>query len=431
MAVLAAVACADSSDLPREPSGGSWKPILAYTSLSPLPAPPAEEAAVRGGSTQEQIAFWAAGGALRWNEIARDLVAKHRTSAPEATRVYALLSVAQYDALVFAWAEKYRHQRAAPSGRPSVPVSGDPSYPSEHAVLAAVSAAVLTYVYPDEAAFLRERAQQHSLSRIDAGASRASDVRAGEALGMQVAREVIRHAQTDRSDARAAVPLRAGAGHWVPSKRTAPIAPVWGGVRPWLMPSVESFRPPPPPAFGSPHFAAALAEVKGHAQAPAPENARTVALWADGAGSYTPAGRWNRIAADLIVKHRLNELRAARVLALLNIALMDAGIATWDSQYHYGVMRPSQADPAIVPLVPLPNSPSYPAGHASFSSAGAEVLAHFFPAERAALEATAAEAARSRVLGGIHYGFDNEAGLALGRAVAALAIERARGDGAR
>jgi membrane-associated phospholipid phosphatase len=380
--------------------------------------------------TQPHSAFWAAGATVRWNEIARDLVAKHRTSAPMASRVYALLSVAQYDGLVFAWKEKYRHKRAAPLIKPDVPVTGDPPYPSEHAVVAAASVAVLAYLYPGEAPFLEEKARQHVRSRIDAGASDASDVSAGERLGLEIAQAVILRAQADRSDMKAAVAMPAGTGRWVSSTRSAPIEPAWGGVQPWLMSSPLAFRPPPPPAYRSPQFTVALAEVRRHAEARSAEDARTVALWADGAGSYTPAGRWNRIAADLIAKHRLNEIRGARVLALLNMALMDTGIANWESQYHYGVMRPSQVDPGIVPLVPLPNSPSYPAGHASVSAAGAEVLGYLFPAEREALRATAVEAAKSRVLGGIHYSFDNDAGLTLGRAVAQLVIERSRGDGA-
>ena len=57
------------------------------------------------------------------------------------------------------------------------------------------------------------------------------------------------------------------------------------------------------------------------------------------------------------------------------------------------------------------------------------MLGHLFPGERAQLRAQAEEAAMSRLYGGIHYRFDSEVGLRMGRAVAALAVaqERARG----
>ena len=71
----------------------------------------------------------------------------------------------------------------------------------------------------------------------------------------------------------------------------------------------------------------------------------------------------------------------------------------------------------------LPNFPSYPSNHAAISAAMAAVLGAMFPAEKTRLEAWAEEAAFSRVLGGIHYRFDSEAGLTLGRDIAAWALD--------
>jgi hypothetical protein len=201
-------------------------------------------------------------------------------------------------------------------------------------------------------------------------------------------------------------------------------------VKPWLMKSAAEHRAPPPPPFDSEVFRAALAEVKRFSDTRTREQERTAALWADGVGSYTPPGRWNKIASDLILKHGLTELRAGRVLALLNAAMMDAGIACWETKYHYLVMRPSQVDPSITTPVGLPNFPAYTSAHAAFSGAASALLGGLFPNEAASLNASAEEAAFSRVLGGIHYRFDGDAGLAQGRGVARLALERARKDGA-
>ena len=77
------------------------------------------------------------------------------------------------------------------------------------------------------------------------------------------------------------------------------------------------------------------------------------------------------------------------------------------------------------------NHPSYPAAHACGSSASATVLAYLFPRDAPDLNARAAEAGESRIWAGIHYRSDTDAGLALGRSVAGLVIERAKSDGSQ
>jgi membrane-associated phospholipid phosphatase len=131
-----------------------------------------------------------------------------------------------------------------------------------------------------------------------------------------------------------------------------------------------------------------------------------------------------------VEQYQLNEIRAARVFALVNMAMMDAGIAAWDTKLQYWQIRPWQADPTIDLAVDPPNSPSYVSTHASWSGAGAEVLSYLFPEEKESLQAKAEEASTSRIYEGIHYRFDIEAGLIQGRAVAKLAIEHSQLDGA-
>ena len=308
-------------------------------------------------------------------------------------------------------------------------MQADPAYPCEHSTVAAVSAAILADLYPDEAGFLATTVAEHEESRLWAGASFPSDVAAGDSLGRDVAKLVIAHARADGADAPWAGELAAGEGRWFSASNDRPTLPLWGRVTPWLMSAGSQFRAKPPPAFGSAAFNAALGDLRRIAATRTDEQARIAALWADGLGSYAPPGRWNKIAADLIQKHRLNEIRSARALALLNMVLMDASIACWDTKYHYLVIRPPQADPAIPTPIGLPNFPSYPSAHATFSGAAAELLGHLFADEAQALRHKAGEAAASREYGGIHYRFDGEAGIAQGRAVAQLGIERGRTDG--
>src|SRR6266487_231688 len=64
----------------------------------------------------------------------------------------------------------------------------------------------------------------------------------------------------------------------------------------------------------------------------------------------------------------------------------------------------------------------YPSNHASVTGASMAVLAHFFHRDAAYLNGLAEQAGISRIYGGIHYRFDMDAGLALGRRAAALAL---------
>jgi hypothetical protein len=79
--------------------------------------------------------------------------------------------------------------------------------------------------------------------------------------------------------------------------------------------------------------------------------------------------------------------------------------------------------------VNLPNFPSYPSGHACSAGAFDGVLASFFPQDRAEFKRIADEQAMSRLYGGIHYRFDNDGGLALGRTVAKYDVDRERRGG--
>jgi membrane-associated phospholipid phosphatase len=106
------------------------------------------------------------------------------------------------------------------------------------------------------------------------------------------------------------------------------------------------------------------------------------------------------------------------------MAAMDATIACYDAKYTYWLIRPYRADPAITTPIGRPNHPSYPSSHACSSAAAANVLAALFPANAAQLDAMADEAGESRLYAGIHYRFDKNAGLRIGRQVAALALSR-------
>ena len=195
-------------------------------------------------------------------------------------------------------------------------------------------------------------------------------------------------------------------------------------ARPWLLDSAAQFRSAPPPAYGSPKWQAALDEVKRIGRERTSEQTRVAQLW----NSADPWARWNEIASATLLRHHASDAEAARVLAVLNAAASDAVVACFDAKYHFWTIRPSQADTTIVlaDSVSLPNFPSYPSGHACSAGAFDAVLGHYFPQDRAEFTRIAEEQAMSRLWGGIHYRFDDDEGLALGRVVARHAVEAER-----
>jgi hypothetical protein len=213
-----------------------------------------------------------------------------------------------------------------------------------------------------------------------------------------------------------------GPGMWYSAKGVPPIGITITQARPWLLDSVSEFRPGPPPVFGSPTWQAAIEEVRRVARERTSEQTMIAQRW----NSADPWARWNEEAAAAIVRNHMSDADAARVLAVLNIAASDAIIACFDAKYHYWSIRPSQADTtiALADSVELPNFPSYPSGHACSAGAFDAVLGHFFPQERASFTRIAEEQAMSRLYGGIHYRFDNDGGLALGRTVARYDVVR-------
>jgi membrane-associated phospholipid phosphatase len=194
--------------------------------------------------------------------------------------------------------------------------------------------------------------------------------------------------------------------------------------------NIVAVRPPAPPSTSSAQFQAELAEVKSYGTNNNRENMRIVSFWADGVGTYTPAGHWNAVALQAFVDQRYSEVRWARNLALLNLSMMDAAITCWNAKYLYFNPRPSQVDPSIKTLTGLPNFPSYVSGHSTFSGAAATYLSYVVPSRAAEFQAMADQASLSRLMGCIHYRSDCEAGMVLGKKCGNFAVQRALTDGA-
>jgi len=291
--------------------------------------------------------------------------------------------------------------------------------------------------------YLAQKAQEHLESLLVAGIHVASDLEAGQLIGAGVAKTALARASTDgMKNAQApkaisdsiknAAKARFG---WSWENQETPqrlvgLVPLFGRVRLWNVPNVEAIRPGPPPAPGSPVFQEAVSELKRYANTLTPNQRRIANFWNDGLNTYTPPGHWNRFAKEEVVANKLNPVRTARVFAYLNMAIMDAGVGCWDAKYYYHYPRPIQTIAGFKTILGTPNFPAYTSGHASFSGAAAEVMAHFFPGNAIQFRKWAEEASMSRIYGGIHYSFDASAGLTQGKQAASFAIAKAKLDNA-
>jgi membrane-associated phospholipid phosphatase len=427
-----------------EPNAGTWKTWLLSSGSQLRVAPPPDVATTRtelqqlkalisqrDASTQQQIQFWDVGSpAFRWNEIAITEALQRNLDQNHAARAMALLNVAIYDATIAAWDSKYAYNRPRPSASdptlvPAVPNSASPSYPSEHAATAGAAAAILAYIFPDHASSFLAQADAAAQSRVQAGLQYPSDAQAGLELGRQIGALAVERAKHDGSDAVWDGKIPTGPGYWTGKD---PIQPTCGTWQPWVLSSGREFRPEPPPAYDSAPKAKDLAEIKSFARTPLTNN--VAFYWQYVAAGYNGHQYWYEQTTQKISQYRLdaNPPRAARAYALAMVTFYDAIVACWDGKYTYWAIRPFQLDSEVKTLFPTPNHPSYPAAHASLSTATATTLGYLFPSDAKHFVALAQQAGESRIWAGIHYRSDITAGAVLGNAVAQKVIARAQAD---
>jgi membrane-associated phospholipid phosphatase len=372
-------------------------------------------------------------------ETAFELVSQRAKDPAAASRAYGLLAVGMYDTVVAASYWQGVHRREARSAAPGERGGGKAPYPSEHAAIAGAGSRLLAYLFPERPPEQFEQmAEAAAASRAASGASTRADVQAGLRLGRAVAARVIARARNDGVRRRWNGDRPRGRGLWAPPPGSVarPVSPLAGSWRTWVLASGRQLRPPPPPAFDSPRFRAEALEVVRIGERLTPAQRRIAKFWEGGEGTALPPGIWNRAALAYLRRARLSVPRSTRALALLNVALADAGVAAWDAKYAYWSPRPANAirdlglDRRWKPFLKTPFFPAYVSGHATYSGAAGEVLAHLFPEDAETFRAKAREAGLSRIYGGIHYRSDNEVGMRMGRRIGELVVERARRDGA-
>lgn len=444
-----------------------------------------------GGSTLLRL--------IHWNSIAIDASGLDHTPVPpgdprvfgeqlgpgRSARAMAIVHIAIFDAI-----------NAIDGGYASY--TGIPRAQNSTSVDSAIAQAAhdtLVVMFPSQkAAFDHEL--KEDLGNIPHGQAKTR----GIALGHQAADAILALRNNDGS-AHAEPVLVQNGGDWVTSNlpgrwRQDPVSLIplalgghWGEVDPFVLQTANQFRTSPPPALKSQAYTAAFKEAKrlGGDGIVTPtdrtaDQTHIAIFWAyDGTPSLcAPPRLYNQILLTVAdVRNTTNVVDLARLLALANVAMADAGIAAWESKYFYDFWRPvggiREADPGTGPLgqgdgnasthgdvtfSPLgapasnlqgpnftPPFPAYPSGHATFGGALFETLRNFYGTDRIrftfvsdefngvtvgndgqvrpflprtfnTLSEAEEENGQSRIYLGIHWAFDKTEGIAQGRKVA-------------
>ena len=224
---------------------------------------------------------------------------------------------------------------------------------------------------------------------------------------------------------------------------------------PFGLKSPEQFRVPPPPALRSRTYAKAYNEVKSVGAINSTTRTTDQSNYANWWYEPSEIG-WTRIARVTTTSEELKLWRAARMFALVNMALYDSYVAGWDSKLHHDFWRPYTAiragdidgnprtvkDATWQSYLETPNVQDYPSTHSALGAGAAEVLKRAFRTDHVpfsmdsltALPANpvrsfntftqaADENADSRVTAGIHFRFATEQGKALGRKVGSYIVK--------
>lgn len=438
-----------------------------------------------------------------WNQIAVDASGLDHTPVPagdprifgeqvgpgRSSRAIAIVHVAMFDAVNGVLGGYDSFTNIAPAKNASIP-----------AALAQAAHDTLVAVFPSQKATF-DQALAIDLSELPDGPAKTD----GIDLGQRAAAAILALKTNDGSahaEPRLGVEFfpSDAAGKW----RQDPVSQVplaigafWSQVTPFVMQSATQFRAPAPPAMTSPEYAAAFNEVKllggdGVATPTSRTDDQTEAgiYWAyDGTPSLcAPPRLYNQITMQIAKQKGTasNALELARLLALVNVSMADAGIAIWESKYFYQVWRPvtgiresdlgtgpsgdgddnadTVGDPSFQPLgAPASNLtgpnftppfPAYPSGHAGFGGALFQTLRRYYhtddiaftftsdeldgktldnagnvrdlkPRSFTSLSQAEEENGQSRIYLGIHWSFDKTEGIAQGRQVADYVYDNA------
>lgn len=386
------------------------------------------------------------------------------TNPPLAARFFAYATLAGHEVLAQSNPVAYPSlgaQLHVPFVAPKPPVA---SYSPQ---LAALLALLQTAAKLQPSGQRLASAQQQLVADCQAQGMPAAVAEASQQYAQAMAQAVVHYAKQDgyyRISDRPRYSPTQGPGYWYPTPPAflPPVEPYFSTIRPFLLDSVSQFRPSPPLAFdtrpGS-GFYQLMQQVRQTGKALTTEQRQIAAFWdcnpfavrdqghlQVGLKKMSPGAHWMKIAGLACQQSRVPFGQALRVHTVLALTLTDAFSCCWQEKYRSNRIRPETAirrylDPQWQPLLQTPPFPEYVSGHSVISTAAAAVLAHYFgpayaytdrtekefglrPRHYASFQQAAAEAAISRLYGGIHFLDAVRQGQVLGQQIGELAVRR-------
>jgi hypothetical protein len=303
----------------------------------------------------------------------------------------------------------------------------------------------------------------NSLAAVPSGPGKTAGINLGQAVAVSAL------AWRANDGANATVPYTAtpGPGVWQPTypDYTDAWGTGWGSVTPMVLTSGSQFRAPPPPTLTSQAYNAAVLQTESlgslnSTTRTADQTAQAVFWSNDVNGTEKPPGQLNAITQIVAAQQGNTLVQNARLFALVNVAMLDASVAAWDTKFTYDLWRPIDAireantvpgstltpDPKWEPLSDQVNGftppfPAYVSGHASFVGTWASIMTQFYGTDNISFDATsdslagtrhfdsfsaaAAEDAESRIYLGVHYQFDADYGISMGNSVGSFVYANA------
>ncbi len=356
---------------------------------------------------------------------------------PDQDRALTRAAIAMFEA-VNAIDPRYRSYLDFPAGDSSA---------SQDAAAATAAYRVLLHAFPGQKTALDE---SYAIAMAEIGDERSRE--AGRAIGEAAATAAIAAGGIDPAIVQEPYRPRTALGEWVATALPS-LEPYMSAWRPWVIPSAEALRPPPPPALTSAVWARDYEEVRRLGSRTSTERTPQQTLVARYRQAFELAPSMRR-AADAPGR---TQVQNARMFAVYQMAFDDAALAMIAAKHHYNYWRPitairngaadgndaTQPDPAWVPLLGTPNFQEYPCGHCTVAAAAAEVMtaevgrapAGGVRVGSAAIPLSALQVlpnwdewaqqvSDSRIYGGVHYRFSNEAGEQIGRRAARMVLER-------
>lgn len=401
-----------------------------------------------------------AGNAVtRWVEQALDAVRTQNVGTPNAGRLYAMVTVAMYDAV-------NGIDRARQHGRDHalVPPTEDTPINGNRDVAAAAAAhKVLAALTPGQGPVL-DAALAAELEA--AGGVGDPPVAAGRNWGEYIGQQVValrsadgtQAAQTIAACSRFNDPMVCEPGEFHTSFDAR-----WRNMTPFGIASLDPYLSPSPPALSSAEYTAAFNDVKtcgsnspaldGMCDDPtSPDERNEIStFWLAEAGTVRETGAWLQATLSIVEEQGTVDSISdtARLFALVGMGIADAVKLAWDTKATYFTWRPRfairQADmdgnPDTVQdstwtprLGAVGGTPEYNSGTSAFAGAASAVIEGFYCHTTVSFSfetdlapngsrfyATplqgAEEAGRSRIFQGIHFQFSNEDGRRAGRGI--------------